>query len=149
VAFQAEASACVRGVLLAQIAFSAIGNAVSPATAWLFPVPHLTRLWPWQVRDTWTVAGRLGDVPGSFIAAALLPALIITVLFYFDHNVSSQMAQQPEFNLVKGSAYHWDFLLLSALVRAKQGAGSSCWLACMQALQTTGSLQTVAADQAG
>lgn len=81
------------------------------------------------MRDTWAVADRLGDVPGSFIAAALLPALIITVLFYFDHNVSSQMAQQPEFNLVKGSAYHWDFLLLSALVRAKQGAGAG-WPLC-------------------
>jgi hypothetical protein len=49
-----------------------------------------------QVRDTWAVAGRLGDVPGSYIGAALVPAIIITVLFYFDHNVSSQMAQQPE-----------------------------------------------------
>lgn len=49
-----------------------------------------------QVRDTWAVAGRLGEVPGSYIGAALVPAIIITVLFYFDHNVSSQMAQQPE-----------------------------------------------------
>lgn len=70
-----------------------------------------------QVRDSWAVAGRLSEVPGSFIAAALLPALIVTVLFYFDHNVSSQMAQQPEYHLVKGPAYHWDFLLLSGLVR--------------------------------
>lgn len=69
------------------------------------------------MRDSWVVAGRLSEVPGSFIAAALLPALIITVLFYFDHNVSSQMAQQPEYHLVKGPAYHWDFLLLSGLVR--------------------------------
>lgn len=73
-----------------------------------------------QVHDTWTVARRLGEVPGTFIAAALLPATIITVLFYFDHNVSSQMAQQPEYHLVKEPAYHWDFLLLSALVSCRQ-----------------------------
>lgn len=58
----------------------------------------------------------MGEVPGPYVAAALVPAVIIAVLFYFDHNVSSQMAQQPEFNLVKGPAYHWDFLLLSGLV---------------------------------
>ena len=55
----------------------------------------------------------MGLVPGRFIAAALVPALIISTLFYFDHNVSSQLAQQPEFNLRKPSAYHWDLLLLS------------------------------------
>jgi hypothetical protein len=33
-------------------------------------------------------------VPGPYIAAALLPALVIAVLFWFDHGVSSQMAQQ-------------------------------------------------------
>lgn len=55
-------------------------------------------------------------IPGSYVAAALLPALIITVLFYFDHNVSSQLAQQPEFGLVKPAAYHYDFLLLALLV---------------------------------
>jgi membrane protein DedA with SNARE-associated domain len=39
-----------------------------------------------QVVSNWSVAGRLQEVPGSYIAAALLPALIITVLFYFDHS---------------------------------------------------------------
>jgi hypothetical protein len=56
-------------------------------------------------------------VPGHFIAAALLPAAVISVLFYFDHSVSAQLAQQPEYNLHKGSAYHHDFLLLSIMVR--------------------------------
>lgn len=42
-----------------------------------------------QVVSSWSVAGRLHEVPGTYIAAALLPALIITVLFYFDHSESS------------------------------------------------------------
>ena len=39
------------------------------------------------------VRQRMGEVPGTYIAGALVPALIITVLFYFDHSVSSQLAQ--------------------------------------------------------
>lgn len=35
----------------------------------------------------------MGEVPGTYIAAALVPAILITILFYFDHSVSSQLAQ--------------------------------------------------------
>ncbi len=51
-------------------------------------------------------------MPGAYIAAALLPAAVIALLFFFDHSVSAQLAQQPEFNLRKPPAYHYDFLLL-------------------------------------
>ncbi len=71
----------------------------------------------WQVTSTWGVASRMAEVPSSYIAAALLPAAIITVLFYFDHNVSSQMAQQKEYGLAKPPAYHYDLLLLAGMVR--------------------------------
>ena len=57
-------------------------------------------------------------MPGGYIAAALLPAAVITLLFFFDHSVSSQLAQQPEFNLKKPPAYHWDFALLGAMTLA-------------------------------
>ena len=69
----------------------------------------------WSVTSTWSVAGEMSKLPGKYIAAALIPGLIIAVLFYFDHNVSSQLAQQQEFNLHKGSAYHWDLLLLGII----------------------------------
>ncbi|KAK9807489.1 hypothetical protein WJX72_000529 [[Myrmecia] bisecta] len=69
----------------------------------------------WDVKMSWTVAKDMGSVPGTYVAAALIPALIITVLFYFDHSVSSQLAQQAEFNLVKPSAYSYDLLLLGGL----------------------------------
>lgn len=38
-----------------------------------------------------------------------------TILFFFDHNVSSQLAQVPELNTVKPDAYHWDFFLLGIM----------------------------------
>ena len=60
----------------------------------------------------------LGKVPGPYIAAALVPALVITLLFFFDHSVSAQMAQQPEFRLEKPSAYHYDFFLLGIMTLA-------------------------------
>lgn len=55
---------------------------------------------------------RMSQVPNKYIGASVIPAIIITVLFYFDHNVSSQLAQQPEFNLKKPTAYHYDMFLL-------------------------------------
>lgn len=38
--------------------------------------------------------------------------ILLTVLFYFDHNVSSLMCQLKEFPLKKPSSFHWDFMLL-------------------------------------
>jgi hypothetical protein len=53
----------------------------------------------WELTGAWAVAARMRDVPAAYVAAALVPAAVIAVLFFFDHSVSSQMAQQPEFNL--------------------------------------------------
>jgi hypothetical protein len=56
------------------------------------------------------------DCPPWAIVLSLVPALIITVLFIFDHNVSSIMAQTKDFNLKKGSAYHLDFFVLGITI---------------------------------
>ena len=57
----------------------------------------------------------MGQVPGTYIAAALIPALLIAVLFYFDHTVSAQMAQLDEFGLRRPPAYHLDLFLLGGM----------------------------------
>lgn len=49
----------------------------------------------------------VGDV---FIAVPF--ALLLTFLFYFDHNVSSLMCQLKEYPLKKPASFHWDFMLL-------------------------------------
>ena len=58
----------------------------------------------------------MSDVQGWLIGAAAIPGFIITALFYFDHNVSSQLAQQKEFALKKPPAYSYDFMLLAFMV---------------------------------
>ena len=58
----------------------------------------------------------MSDVPVSYIIGAFIPATMVAVLYYFDHSVASQIAQQKEFNLRKPSSYHYDLLLLGFLV---------------------------------
>ncbi|KAL9255149.1 Boron transporter 1-like protein [Drosera capensis] len=55
------------------------------------------------------------DVPVLYILGAFIPATMIAVLYYFDHSVASQLAQQKEFNLRKPSSFHYDLLLLGFL----------------------------------
>eukprot|EP01018_Ginkgo_biloba_P009621 Gb_40707 [translate_table: standard] len=56
------------------------------------------------------------DVPLLYIIGAFIPATMIAVLYYFDHSVASQLAQQKEFNLRKPASFHYDLLLLGFLV---------------------------------
>ncbi|XP_059304266.1 boron transporter 4-like [Lycium ferocissimum] len=69
---------------------------------------------PWQSASVyhWTVLKDMGKVPPAYILAAIIPALMIAGLYFFDHSVASQLAQQKEFNLKNPSAYHYDILLL-------------------------------------
>ncbi|CEL08001.1 Putative Anion exchange family protein [Aspergillus calidoustus] len=50
------------------------------------------------------------DVGDIFLAIPF--ALLLTILFYFDHNVSSLIAQGTEFPLRKPAGFHWDIWLL-------------------------------------
>ncbi|KAF9887362.1 hypothetical protein FE257_010217 [Aspergillus nanangensis] len=64
--------------------------------------PTLDR--PWLVRF-WEIS--VGDV---FLAFPF--AMLLTILLFFDHNVSSLIAQGSEFPLRKPAGFHWDFFLL-------------------------------------
>ncbi|XP_047057590.1 boron transporter 4-like [Lolium rigidum] len=73
---------------------------------------------PWESISLghWTVAKDLFSVPPAYIFAAIVPALMVAGLYFFDHSVASQLAQQKEFNLKKPSAYHYDILVLGFMV---------------------------------
>uniref|UniRef100_A0A7C9EVY7 Bicarbonate transporter-like transmembrane domain-containing protein n=1 Tax=Opuntia streptacantha TaxID=393608 RepID=A0A7C9EVY7_OPUST len=69
---------------------------------------------PWSpgAYDNWTVVKDMLNVPVVYIIGAFIPATMIAVLYYFDHSVASQLAQQKEFNLRKPPSFHYDLLLL-------------------------------------
>ncbi|EGE02508.1 anion exchange family protein [Trichophyton equinum CBS 127.97] len=52
------------------------------------------------------------DISAGDIFLAIPFAILLTVLFYFDHNVSSLIAQGTEFPLRKPAGFHWDLFLL-------------------------------------
>ncbi|CAN4113367.1 unnamed protein product [Withania somnifera] len=72
---------------------------------------------PWSpgAYENWTVIKDMLNVPVIYIFGAFVPATMIAVLYYFDHSVASQLAQQKEFNLRKPSSFHYDLLLLGFL----------------------------------
>ncbi|CAG8288235.1 unnamed protein product [Penicillium olsonii] len=59
---------------------------------------------------SWLV--RFWDIDVGDIFLAIPFALLLTILFYFDHNVSSLIAQGTEFPLRKPAGFHWDIWLL-------------------------------------
>lgn len=58
----------------------------------------------------------LFSVPPPYIFLAIVPAVMVAGLYFFDHSVASQLAQQKELNLKNPSAYHYDILVLSFMV---------------------------------
>ncbi|KAI0600442.1 HCO3 transporter family-domain-containing protein [Biscogniauxia sp. FL1348] len=52
------------------------------------------------------------DVSVADVFIAIPFAILLTILFYFDHNVSSLIAQGTEFPLRKPAGFHWDLFLL-------------------------------------
>ncbi|KAL6578534.1 Boron transporter 4 [Orobanche minor] len=72
---------------------------------------------PWEDGSLyhWTVIKDMGKISVGYIFAAFIPAVMIAGLYFFDHSVAAQMAQQKEFNLKNPSAYHWDIFLLGVM----------------------------------
>ncbi|CAN7119833.1 unnamed protein product [Brassica rapa subsp. narinosa] len=72
---------------------------------------------PWDPESLyhWTVVKDMWKVPPLFILAAFIPAIMIAGLYFFDHCVSAQMAQQKEFNLKNPPAYHYDIFILGIM----------------------------------
>ncbi|KAI9825139.1 MAG: hypothetical protein M1819_000597 [Sarea resinae] len=51
-------------------------------------------------------------LPVTWVFAALIPGLIITVLFFFDHEVSSIICTDKRYGTSKPSGFAWDIVLL-------------------------------------
>ncbi|XP_010537973.1 PREDICTED: boron transporter 4 isoform X2 [Tarenaya hassleriana] len=95
-------------VLWTALSFSTSGKVPSGVPRRLFsPLP-----WEPSSLGHWSVVKDMVKVSPLYILAAFVPAVMIAGLYFFDHSVASQLAQQKEFNLKNPSAYHYDILLL-------------------------------------
>lgn len=50
---------------------------------------------------SWWIGEDMAYLPLGYCFAAAIPALVLTILVYFDHNVSSVLSQRKEFGLKK------------------------------------------------
>lgn len=69
-----------------------------------------TRAFSPTVDRPWVV--EFWSLPIKWIFIAIPFGFLMTVLFYYDHNVSSLTAQARNFPLKKPAGFHWDFFLL-------------------------------------
>ena len=95
-------------VVLSGLSFALKGNEAVPQRIEVPPLDESV----WLTEGIYTVL-HIGKVSGPQIAAAIVPGFVISVLFYFDHSVSSQLAQQKDFNVKRPPAYHYDLMLLA------------------------------------
>ncbi|WOK93921.1 boron transporter 4-like isoform X2 [Canna indica] len=105
------------GVPLMVLVWSAMSYAVPSKVPSGVPRRLFSPL-PWEPESLshWTVAKDLFSVPPLYIFAAIIPAVMVAGLYFFDHSVASQLAQQKEFNLKNPSAYHHDIFVLGFMV---------------------------------
>lgn len=77
--------------------------------AGLLRIPHTRAFYPTTDRS-WLV--HFWTLPVKWVFVALPIGILLTLLFYYDHNVSSLTAQAKQFPLKKPAGFHWDFFLL-------------------------------------
>lgn len=75
----------------------------------LLRIPITKAFYP-TVERPWLVP--FWDIPVKWVFVALPMGILMTLLFYYDHNVSSLTAQAKQFPLKKPAGFHWDFFLL-------------------------------------
>ena len=72
--------------------------------------------WGWPSSERHMVINPLQGIGTTGIFGALFPALMLYLLFFIDHNISSILTQAPKYNLQKPAAYHWDFFCLGVTI---------------------------------
>ncbi|KAI8457845.1 HCO3 transporter family-domain-containing protein, partial [Phakopsora pachyrhizi] len=70
----------------------------------------ITRSWHPTVDRDWVVD--FWNLNAKWVFVALPLGFLLTLLFYFDHNVSSLMAQASQFPVERPAGFHWDFFIL-------------------------------------
>jgi len=70
----------------------------------------ITRSWFPSTDRSWAIS--FWDLQTKWIFIAIPFGFLLTLLFYFDHNVSALMAQARQYPVKRPAGFHWDFFLL-------------------------------------
>ncbi|KAI9803675.1 MAG: hypothetical protein M1833_000587 [Piccolia ochrophora] len=97
------------GTPLAIVFFTGFVHIGKMATVETQKLPTTKSFFPTQDRG-WLV--HFWDMSVGDVFLAIPFAILLTILFWFDHNVSSLIAQGTEFPLRKPAGFHWDIFLL-------------------------------------
>ncbi|XP_060043253.1 solute carrier family 4 member 11 isoform X2 [Erinaceus europaeus] len=66
-------------------------------------------------RDSLFVMARMDSLSLVAIAGAMGLGFLLSLLFFIEQNLVAGLANAPENRLVKGTAYHWDLLLIAII----------------------------------
>mmetsp|Transcript_16877 Transcript_16877/g.31421 ORF Transcript_16877/g.31421 Transcript_16877/m.31421 type:complete len:558 (-) Transcript_16877:27-1700(-) len=96
-------------VPLAVVLATVVANVM---TADLEPLPVPTKFAPTKASRSWFVDLCPDDDCAACIGIGAVGAIPLFLLFFIDQNVTSLLTQHPDHNLKKGTAFHYNFLLL-------------------------------------
>lgn len=83
----------------------------------------------------------LWELPTWARAAAAVPAALLTVLFFLDHNISIRVVNNPDNGMKKPPAYHLDLLVLGGIVLVSSLLGLP-WM-CAATIQSLNHVRSV------
>jgi hypothetical protein len=72
---------------------------------------------------------------------ALIPAALLTCLFFLDHNISIRVVNSPDLKMRKGAAYHLDLFVLGIIVAISSLLGLP-WM-CAATIQSLNHVRSV------
>jgi len=87
----------------------------------------------------------LAGVPLSIKVGAVLPAILLTMLFFLDQNISVRCTNAPAHKLKKGPGYHLDLLVLSGCTLATSLLGLP-WM-CAATVQSLNHVRALATTE--
>lgn len=65
---------------------------------------------------SWVVDLNHAELSTTAKGLAFFPALVLTALYFFDHNVSALLTHRIEYGLKKKVCYDWDFMVLGVMM---------------------------------
>lgn len=88
----------------------------------------------------------LFSLPVPLIFMSMIPASLLTILFFLDHNISIRAVNS--FKLKKGTAYHWDLCVLAVIVaiQSLMGLPWTC-AATVQSLHHVRAMSSISQDK--